>query len=141
VDRAEQEEEWVWMLHTHLCRIWDQPDYRTRQWGAFLLLHLTRGEAGLQHLTALGFSGPLPPPTPFEQALMWLVDVGDRARHCQNPDCVAPYFIAARRSQKYCSTTCAAPTQREFKRRWWAEHGSKRRQKGARQAARTKKGK
>ena len=140
IGSAEQEAEWIWTLHTHLCRIWDQPDYRTRQWGGFLLLHLARGEAGSRHLTLLGFPGPLPPPTLFEQALMWFVDVGDRARHCPNPDCVAPYFFAARRSQKYCADICARPSQREFKRRWWAEHGSVRRKSRTRHATKAKKG-
>ena len=140
IDSAEQEAEWIWTLHTHLCRIWDQPDYRTRQWGGFLLLHLARGEAGSRHLTLLGFPGPLPPPTLFEQALMWFVDVGDRARHCPNPDCVAPYFFAARRSQKYCADICARPSQREFKRRWWAEHGSARRKSRTRHVTKAKKG-
>ena len=140
IDPAEQEAEWIWTLHMHLCRIWDQPDQRTREWGIFLLLLLTRGEAGAQHLTLLGFPDPLPPPTLFELALLWFADVRDRARHCQNPDCVAPYFFAKRRTQKYCSQECALPAQREFKRRWWAEHGAARRQQRIRRTTKTKKG-
>jgi hypothetical protein len=132
IDSAEQETAWVWTLHEHLCHVWDQPDPRTREWGVFLLLLLVRGEAGSRHLTVLGFPGPLPPPTPFEKALLWFVDVRDRARHCPNPDCPAPYYFATRRSQKYCSDRCALPAQREFKRRWWAEHGAERRQRNTR---------
>jgi len=44
-----------------------------------------------------------------------------------NPDCKAPYFFARRRSQKYCRDLCALPSQKEFKRRWCAEHGEARR--------------
>lgn len=50
--------------------------------------------------------------------------IADRMRVCGNPDCrVMPYFVARRRSQKYCSETCAAPAIRELKRAWWSEHG------------------
>ncbi len=49
--------------------------------------------------------------------------IADRLRLCPNPNCPAPYFIAYRRGQRYCSDTCAQPAQREFKREWWREHG------------------
>jgi len=59
----------------------------------------------------------------FEIALCYCLHSVDRLRVCQNHECNAPYFFAKRRSQKYCSDICALPAQREFKRRWWAEHG------------------
>lgn len=65
--------------------------------------------------------------------------VVDRMRYCPNPECPAPYFIAKRRSQKYCSEICALPAQREFKRRWWAEHGEARRRSRQRAKAQTAK--
>lgn len=37
--------------------------------------------------------------------------------------CQTPYFVRYRPRQKYCSDACALPSQREFKRRWWNEHG------------------
>jgi hypothetical protein len=49
--------------------------------------------------------------------------VADRMRVCGNPECPAPYFIARKRSHKYCSQACAAPAIRELKRTWWKEHG------------------
>lgn len=55
--------------------------------------------------------------------------LAEKMRHCANPECPAPYFLAMRRSQKYCSETCALPAQREFKRAWWAEHGEQWRKK------------
>jgi len=61
---------------------------------------------------------------PFAFVLLRALHVADRMRFCPNPGCPAPYFIAARRSQKYCSEACALPAQREFKRAWWAEHGT-----------------
>jgi hypothetical protein len=61
---------------------------------------------------------------PFLLVLLRAMHIADRMRHCENPECPAPYFIAARRSQKYCSEACALPAQKEFKRTWWADHGS-----------------
>lgn len=66
----------------------------------------------------------------FGQVLLRAVDVADRMRRCPTPACPAPYFIAQRRSQRYCSDACALPAQREFKRIWWREHGNQWRRKG-----------
>jgi hypothetical protein len=59
----------------------------------------------------------------FEVALMYCMRSAERLRVCQNTECPTPYFIAQRRWQKYCSEKCAQPSQREFKRKWWADHG------------------
>jgi hypothetical protein len=56
-------------------------------------------------------------------ALSYTVKAGDKARYCANPECPAPYFFVQRKNQRYCSEICAAPAQRELKRRWWAEYG------------------
>jgi len=61
---------------------------------------------------------------PFVLVLLRALHIADRLRVCPNQQCPAPYFIAKRRSQKYCSEACALPAQREFKRAWWAEHGA-----------------
>jgi hypothetical protein len=42
---------------------------------------------------------------------------------CENQDCPHPYFLRYRPKQLYCSEKCALPSQREFKKRWWSEHG------------------
>jgi len=57
-------------------------------------------------------------------------EIVDRMRYCPTLGCPAPYFIAQRRSQKYCSDACAVPAQREFKRAWWREHGNHSRRRG-----------
>lgn len=67
----------------------------------------------------------------FAQVLLRAFEVADRLRRCPTSDCPAPYFIAQRRSQKYCSDACALPAQREFKRTWWREHGDSGRRRGA----------
>jgi hypothetical protein len=42
---------------------------------------------------------------------------------CENKNCQHPYFLRYRPRQIYCSEKCALPSQREFKKRWWDEHG------------------
>jgi hypothetical protein len=60
----------------------------------------------------------------FGQVLLRAFEVADRMRFCPTPNCPAPYFMAQRRSQKYCSDACSLPAQRECKRTWWREHGA-----------------
>jgi hypothetical protein len=45
-----------------------------------------------------------------------------RMQVCLNGDCPAPYFVASRRDQRYCSHECAAPAMRAAKRRSWHRH-------------------
>ncbi len=51
--------------------------------------------------------------------ILFLRDYGmDRARVCANPDCPAPYFLQARKGQKYCSQRCAVLINvRRFRKR------------------------
>lgn len=44
---------------------------------------------------------------------------------CRNQECPAPYFLAKRRDQKYCSDICATPAKRASKLRWWHENPGK----------------
>lgn len=128
-----QEVEYVWplMLKHMICNLWTEPDFRQMEWGAFALRYvLYRYEhdalADENPFTILEDPAKafrVPPPAPFERALTHLVKSADVARYCANPECPAPYFFAKRRNQRYCSEICAAPAQRELKRKWWAEHG------------------
>jgi hypothetical protein len=56
-------------------------------------------------------------------ALMAATRLADRFRYCENPNCPAPYFIAKRRTEKYCAEVCANVAQRKQKKAWWSEHG------------------
>jgi hypothetical protein len=82
-------------------------------------------------ITAIGYEEPanirpLPEITSFEAACVHLQrTVADRAKRCGNIDCPAPYFIATKRWQKYCTEKCAGPANREAKRQWWHEHKGK----------------
>lgn len=60
---------------------------------------------------------------PIGGILLEAIHSADVMRVCLNPECPARYFIARRRSQKFCSDKCAEPAQRAYKRRWWNEHG------------------
>jgi hypothetical protein len=63
------------------------------------------------------------PRTGFQKAVYELFRKSRLARVCANPDCAAPYFIASRASQQYCSDGCAEVFQRESKRQWWEKRG------------------
>jgi hypothetical protein len=122
---------WIVTLLLMLQNIWTEPDPRQKEWGVFAFryaLYKYEDDA----LTASNLFGILldpsmsfrvPPPTPFEQALSYLVKLSDKARYCANVECPAPYFFVQRKNQRYCSEICAAPAQRELKRKWWAEYG------------------
>jgi hypothetical protein len=69
----------------------------------------------------------------FAQVLLRAIDVAPLMRKCPNPACPAPYFIAARRSRRYCSDVCSLPAQRESKRAWWDQHGHSYRGRGKKQ--------
>ena len=43
---------------------------------------------------------------------------------CANPDCVAPYFIRKRRTQKFCEAgPCVGYGARQRSNKWWHTHG------------------
>lgn len=122
---------WVATLRNILNDLWTEPDARQKEWGVFAFRYALykwgddtlEGDNLFKILYQPEKRFRVPPPTPFEQALSHLVKAGDRARYCANPECPAPYFFVTRKNQRYCSEICAAPAQRELKRKWWAEHG------------------
>ena len=63
------------------------------------------------------------PLTEFQRSLYALFQRSALAKVCANGDCPAPYFIATKVSQRYCSEKCAEVFQRKWKRQWWTEHG------------------
>jgi hypothetical protein len=65
-----------------------------------------------------------PPPalTVFERTMFHFQRIAYRARKCENPECMAPYFFAKRKGQKYCTEECALPAQRKAKSEWWARN-------------------
>jgi len=47
----------------------------------------------------------------------------ERLRICERPGCTTPYFAAQHLRQIYCSDLCAKWGQRQWKKKWWKEHG------------------
>lgn len=65
------------------------------------------------------------PLTPFEAAMFYTqTRLLDQLRTCPNPTCPTRFFFTTKKGQKFCSTVCAEPAQRESKRRWWTEKRS-----------------
>jgi len=130
----------VFAFRRELRRAWNSQDARTRDW---YLSSLRRGAALLTRFPELKermrqmpdqptdedldyLTEPPPQITPFEAALYYFqARVGDLAKRCAHVDCPAPYFIASKRAQKFCSEKCAGPANRESKRKWWADNRGK----------------
>jgi hypothetical protein len=118
-------------LRDSLRMIWKAADQRTKDWAIIRMIDaVVIEEANPREYS--GFSAfsrdndrliPLPTPTLLEQILTYLRKQAHRTKVCSCPGCPAPYFLARRRSQKFCSDACSLPSQREFKRSWWAKHG------------------
>lgn len=70
---------------------------------------------------------PSPVITAVEAAIFYLRHNRNRALHCPNPECPAPYFFSSKKGQKYCSPECAKPSQRQSKRQWWIANRAKER--------------
>lgn len=63
-------------------------------------------------------------PTVFQQAINRLTVLAGRTKICANPECPERFYIAQRKSQRYCGEKCAGHFQREAKLNWWREHGN-----------------
>jgi hypothetical protein len=76
-------------------------------------------------------------------AYMWLLLLENSKRLCVcenvGTDCQHPYFIQKKPNQRFCSSECAVPSQREFKRKWWGEHGEQWRNERSQKVKRSKK--
>lgn len=68
------------------------------------------------------------PQNELEEAIYALFRNSRLARVCENTDCPAPFFIAKRKSQRYCGEECASVYQKAWKRKWWNDKGAVRRQ-------------
>lgn len=97
---------------------WDSPILRKREW------YLADIE-GFYHHAFNRFGDPPAFALPLEALVYYFRRNIDRALHCPNPECPAPYFFSTEKGQKYCSPECARPAQLESKRRWWADHRAK----------------
>lgn len=108
-----------------LRNAWEQPTVPRREIGMLVMLL----EIAQLYSEATGKWFALMD-EPMAIVMLEAIHSADRMRICGNPQCPAPYFIASRRSQKFCCDACALPAQREYKRKWWNEHRAKKRKAG-----------
>jgi len=120
---------------------WVEPDAKTREFAFAMLrtewMQMRYPDRGLS-LRDEGGIKRLPPPgkeSPIEMAFDYLLRHHNRTRRCPNSECPAPYFFAARHTQRYCSEKCAQVGERETKRKWWAKHGADWRERTKRAAS------
>lgn len=107
----------LFAMRDELRLIWATRDLTTKEWRIFLFR--LDPNISVDLLSAMG----APPPNAFHQAVMYLFKWAAKTRVCRNPDCSSRYFLAQRKTQKYCSEDCALPAQRACKRDWWRKHG------------------
>jgi hypothetical protein len=144
-EEKHEERSWLVQLRAIMQAIWTQPDARRREWNV-AVLRTTLAEPPLNQMSSRRRAGDLMalilpeplPESPIERALDYLLKWHHKARHCENPQCPAPYFFGIKASQRYCSETCAEHGQREAKRRWWDQHGDDWRTKQKKEGTRKK---
>lgn len=111
-------------LSSSVRSIWRGPTANEKQFRALML----QGTLSKANPTFL-LTPELFSPGPFSQAILHLLRSADRALICLNSDCSTPYFLRKGKRQRYCSEKCAEVGQRQAKRKWWAEHGERWREK------------
>lgn len=116
-----------WLSDIFLRSVWGCLDLRQAEWMIFgtRLFFRVPADRGTPLLQTL-----IEPPqiTPFEVAMLYLLENIHRTRRCQNAGCqVIPYFFSTKRGQRYCSDTCAGNAQKQIQRRWWATKGKEQR--------------
>jgi hypothetical protein len=132
----------VSQVQDYLRLAWDASDLRRREWFIFQArrsyhwstvidpINSARLDSKLEEQVRLSrdlveAQRAVPALTPFERCAYHFHRIAERARRCGNPECPAPYFFAMKKGQKYCSSKCSAPSQRDQKRRWWRENRAK----------------
>jgi hypothetical protein len=118
----------LFTMRDELRLIWTTGDLKTKEWRIFLFR--VDPHTSVDVLSAMA----PPPPNAFHQAVMYLFKWAAKTRLCRNPNCSSPFFLARRKTEKYCNEDCALPAQRASKRDWWRKHGDEWRRK--RRAAR-----
>jgi hypothetical protein len=139
----------VLVVRHYVRELWGNSGDRANDAAAKLLFanHLKRGKDVSEDSTLSPYSidwhhGKLvyKPLDEFQSALYAMMPRSHLAKVCARPGCAAPYFIARRVTQQYCSSDCADAMQDQWRRNWWKAHGNEWRRK-RRQHSRRKRGK
>ena len=60
------------------------------------------------------------------QVVLGILENWTRMTKCGNPECLAPYFLAKRSTQRYCERgECTRYAVRKKARKWWSENRAK----------------
>jgi len=110
-------EDTVRRIAEFLRKAWDAPDQRRFDWYLWKALSIAQTVWQLFEFV----DDPPERASAVEAAIFYLRHSRRRALHCANPNCTTPYFFQQGKRQRFCSTICALPTQRESKRKWWAK--------------------
>jgi hypothetical protein len=120
-------EEMRWRVmntRTHLFNAWSQPESEWRENWIMAMM--------------AGYSWQAEQPDGLRDLLKRAFKVAYRMRRCGNPQCPAPLFLTTRRTQMYCTPSCAGLVHQAVKNQWWKDHGKewleKRRQTAKRSA-------
>jgi len=108
-----------------LRKAWDAPDDRRFDWYVWKAVSIAQSQWQMFDF----MEDPPERATTIEAVAFYLLHNRRRALHCANRDCTAPYFFQQKKGQKFCSMICALPSQRESKRKWWAENRTKKKEK------------
>jgi hypothetical protein len=92
------------------------------EWGRWITGHASPDYPATTRVITYRFINPPAHPTALEAVFHYLWQHMERALHCANPECPAPYFFTTKKNQKYCSLECAQPAQRASKLRWWNDN-------------------
>jgi len=76
----------------------------------------------------------------FQASIYELLQVSRFAKICARAECPAPYFIAKKIVQQYCSDECKYAVREEIQKNYWNRRGSKRRKERKGQSKRRKRG-
>jgi len=126
-------------VRKYLIKAWDSADPRNRDWYIFKVRDTYRFNVVEMPAHRKLPGGDIPSPEEFEvlnepppltlleRAMVYFQRNADRARHCKNKDCPAPYFFAPpkKKGQRYCSVKCAKAGLLKQKRDWWKQNRGK----------------
>jgi len=109
--------EWYWLSRVHEL----QPEVivKRAEIDAADTADKVRSASGWLNVLVQSALDKAPDRTPFEESLFHLQNIAGKTRRCPNPNCQAPYFIATKKGQKFCSPECARPTLLASKREYW----------------------
>ena len=77
---------------------------------------------------------------PLQKSVLELLRISRFAKVCGRRDCPAPYFIAKKIIQQYCSDECKYAVRKEIQRDYWNRRGSKRRKERKHRTKQRKRG-